>query len=507
MNQKISEWWDNLTPNSRKSIALVGGIGGAILIAIAISSLTTPETKAKRKAPTPAIQTVLTDYNAKTSTLEALSSEIKFLRTENEKMRKEVASAEKDRSKNLSELERRLMNEITNLKEANAQLSSQISIADTRASELDRDVQHVERFTIDEIEKLRKDGVQIETDEKGNARPVTTLNGAFVHVDGTLSENPKIQGVNDIGVSNALEASTKITASTSEEFFAQAPKPENTIPKPVIDTNTGKAKVGKDGKPILTERTITITSHTEPKKPEVKPQVEADYVFIPSGSILSGTFLNGLDAPTGQSSQKNPFPTLVRIQKEAILPNNYTADVRECFVLLSGYGDLSSERAMLRGETISCIRNDGGVIETALSAYAVGDDGKAGVRGTLVSKQGQIIARALVAGFAGGFADMFNVTSTPTLNTSSDGTIKYEDMYSSKAVKGGLSQGVSKALDRVADFYMDLADSMFPVIEIDAGRQVDIIVTTGTKMRVQTVNEISNTEDKRVEINTTKDRR
>lgn len=67
--------------------------------------------------------------------------------------------------------------------------------------------------------------------------------------------------------------------------------------------------------------------------------------------------------------------------------------MRECFVLLAGYGDLSSERAYLRGETVSCVLLDGSVIETR-QGYAAGEDGKAGVRGRLVTKQGQFIARA-----------------------------------------------------------------------------------------------------------------
>ena len=33
------------------------------------------------------------------------------------------------------------------------------------------------------------------------------------------------------------------------------------------------------------------------------------------------------------------------------------------------------------------------------------------------------------------------------------------------------------ALDRVADYYLKLADKIFPVLEVDAGRDVDIVIT------------------------------
>lgn len=50
-----------------------------------------------------------------------------------------------------------------------------------------------------------------------------------------------------------------------------------------------------------------------------------------------------------------------------------------------------------------------GVIEAKLDSYAVGEDGKAGVRGRVVSKQGQIIAKSLMAGFLGGVSEAFDV--------------------------------------------------------------------------------------------------
>ena len=75
-------------------------------------------------------------------------------------------------------------------------------------------------------------------------------------------------------------------------------------------------------------------------------QTQSDMeLFIPAGSILSGNLLNGLDAPTGKGARREPFPVLARLKDEAILPNRFRADVRECFLVSAGYGDLSSERA------------------------------------------------------------------------------------------------------------------------------------------------------------------
>jgi hypothetical protein len=55
--------------------------------------------------------------------------------------------------------------------------------------------------------------------------------------------------------------------------------------------------------------------------------------------------------------------------KEAILPSRLRADARECFLIVLGYGNMSCERTYLRGETLSCVRDDGSVIESRLDFY------------------------------------------------------------------------------------------------------------------------------------------
>ena len=64
--------------------------------------------------------------------------------------------------------------------------------------------------------------------------------------------------------------------------------------------------------------------------------------YLPSGSFTRAILLNGLDAPTGGQSQKDPQPVLLRLEDNAILPNAYRFGVKECFVVGAGYGDISS---------------------------------------------------------------------------------------------------------------------------------------------------------------------
>ena len=103
-----------------------------------------------------------------------------------------------------------------------------------------------------------------------------------------------------------------------------------------------------------------------------KPQAKT---YVPSGSFMRAALLGGLDAPTGGQAQNNPWPVLLRVQDNAFLPNRYRARVKECFMLGSGYGDISSERAYLRLESLSCVLNNGEVVDTPAKGYIVGEDG------------------------------------------------------------------------------------------------------------------------------------
>jgi len=165
------------------------------------------------------------------------------------------------------------------------------------------------------------------------------------------------------------------------------------------------------------------------------------------------------------------------------LPNRYIQAVKECFIIVSGVGNLATERAEMRGETISCIFKDGQIIDGPISAYVVGEDGKSGLRGRVVSKQGSIIARSMIAGVLGGLGKQMSPQSIPTLDISGGDEQKYQMPDVGNASKMALASGAGSGLDRVANFYMDLAEQMVPVIEIDAGRQVTLILNNKFKAK------------------------
>ena len=110
-----------------------------------------------------------------------------------------------------------------------------------------------------------------------------------------------------------------------------------------------------------------------------------------------------------------------------------------------------------------------------VSGYAVGEDGKVGVRGKLVTRSGQAIASALSVGLLSGLGESIT-RSSEEVTTSITGTQskRYKNAWMS-----GMGEGLSDSMDRITDYYLRLADRIFPVLEVDAGRPVDLVFSQG----------------------------
>lgn len=434
----IKSSWAKLSAKSKRLIT----VAGAFAIVVAAVSLFSGdgEKKDRRTNRDRSIRHVITDTNTREVGLDSLSANLAIVEKEKNKLRRDLDRLE-------------------------AQVKAKAGTG--RGSDADNEMKQLSR----QLKALQKDNEKLaarldEKDEEAKKASSSNNSNAVDVEDKPAASNSTLTANEDINYQNP------------EQFFKDAPTP-------VINPNSGENDVELDGG----SRGLVISSFSaapQEESEEDKREREAkDNIYIPSGSILSGVLINGMDAPTAQGARQDPFPSTLRIQKEAILPNRFRADVRECFLILSGYGDLSSERAYLRSENLSCIKNDGQVIETKIAAYAVGEDGKAGIRGRLVSKQGQIIAKSLMAGFMSGAAQAFQVDSVPTINLDGRGNQYQKNDFSGTLVRGAGAKGASTALDRIAQFYIDMAEGIFPVIEVDAGRQIEVIMTKGSALTVR----------------------
>ena len=197
--------------------------------------------------------------------------------------------------------------------------------------------------------------------------------------------------------------------------------------------------------------------------------------YLPAGSFVRGRLLTGVYASTGAGAASQPLPMVIRLEDTAVLPNAWRSQVTACHVTASATGDLSSERAFVRLDRLSCVDKKGEALDVRVSGYAVGEDGKVGVRGKLVTRSGQAMASALSVGLLSGLGESIT-RSSEEVTTSITGTQskRYKNAWMS-----GMGEGLSDSMDRITDYYLRLADRIFPVLEVDAGRPVDLVFSQG----------------------------
>ena len=136
---------------------------------------------------------------------------------------------------------------------------------------------------------------------------------------------------------------------------------------------------------------------------------------------------------------------------------------------------MSTERVNARIESGSCIVN-GKTVKINVKGNLIGEDGKPGIRGKVVSKQGQALSAAALASALEAIGGLYSSTTGTTTMCALgvQRTVSGKDVQQS-AVGGA----ISGAAEKLSDFYLRRAEELFPIVEVHAGRAVEILITKG----------------------------
>ena len=206
--------------------------------------------------------------------------------------------------------------------------------------------------------------------------------------------------------------------------------------------------------------------------------------YIPSGAFMPVVLLTGVEAGTASSAQSNPEPVLMRVQNLAQLPGYARYRVQTCFVTGSAYGSMSTERAYVRLVSLSCLdKHHKLVLDSPLKGYVVDSDGMFGLRGKLVQRQGALLAKALLAGFAQGLGNAFSMSEgTTTMMMGMGGLGAAQTLSGSQMLRSAGLSGAGSAMQLLAQFYLKQAQSIFPVVVVRPGREATLVLSSGTAL-------------------------
>lgn len=233
---------------------------------------------------------------------------------------------------------------------------------------------------------------------------------------------------------------------------------------------------------------------TEEEKVKAKAKKEAE-AEGPTMDLMMGlvdaTLVMGVDAPTNigtkNSDAKDPLPVLLTVSSEAIIANNFRQDYKNCLILATATGNATTERAYLRLSQLSCVSKNGEKrIEADIEGWVVGEDNKTGISGNLVTKSGTLILKGLMAGIAQGLAQA--ASNSNTYVSTNGGYSSSSGNTGVSSLADGFGNGAGSAFNTLADFYIEMAKDLYPVVEVKGGRKIQILIKgSGAKKPIKEV--------------------
>jgi len=270
--------------------------------------------------------------------------------------------------------------------------------------------------------------------------------------------------------------------------FASPPPPslsKGTLPLPPPPPLPAGDQAGQSATPPETEvGDISLVSSSGQTKtpPAEDKKKETTAMYLPP-SFMEAILLSGLDAPTSSDAKGNPVPALLKVKTPAFLPNSVRADLKGCYVIADGRGNLATERAELLLVSLSCLDRKGrAVIDQKVKGFVVDQDSKIGLRGRVVAKMGSMIARSMIAGFFGGVGDVIRSSATTTA-ISPLGTT--QTIGAADLAKAGVGNGLANGFKDIEKFYMELAHQTMPVIEVSAAKPVTLVISEGVNLEIK----------------------
>lgn len=212
--------------------------------------------------------------------------------------------------------------------------------------------------------------------------------------------------------------------------------------------------------------------------------------YVPPNAYAEAKVLVGVDAATGTTYSADPKPVLFRITGPAVHVGAngrfQTTDLTGCMVNGAAFGELPSEKVYIKLQKITCPSGQGQFSVATVEGY-IASHGKAGVRGTVISREGSLTGKAMLAGALNGLgqAMSLNVQRSESGATTSvtGGLLSTKALSPSQIASASAGSGVSGAASMLADYYIKRAEQYQPVIEMPTGIAVELVFLSGFRVK------------------------
>lgn len=199
---------------------------------------------------------------------------------------------------------------------------------------------------------------------------------------------------------------------------------------------------------------------------------------LPLGSYVKTRVLTGVEA-----NDKEPYPMLLQADYAFVGPNGSKVDMSGCFFIAKAKGNLSTERVMGEITEMSCVRSNGEHFKRTVRGYIAGEDSTFGVTGELISKQGQVLAAAIIANLAKGAGDAIALSQQQqTIAVGNTGSAATATNVTGNVPAFVAGKAVADASTVIAQWYLNYATSLVPSIAVGSGRDIWVVMLDDTNV-------------------------
>jgi conjugal transfer pilus assembly protein TraB len=198
--------------------------------------------------------------------------------------------------------------------------------------------------------------------------------------------------------------------------------------------------------------------------------------YVPSGTFVRAVVLGGADADASVNGQsKNNGVMLFKLLQPGTLPNGQHSNLQGCFVTASSYGDISSERAYVVLDKLSCAHPGEPIIDKSVTGWAF-FGGKVGIKGVPLMRDNKVMQWAGISGAMSGIASAAQYSqSVQSISALGSATSVPSGNIAPYAAYGG----ASKAAEVLSNYYVKRAEQYHPVIQVGSGNLVTIVFKDG----------------------------
>jgi conjugal transfer pilus assembly protein TraB len=236
----------------------------------------------------------------------------------------------------------------------------------------------------------------------------------------------------------------------------------------------------------------TLEAKDKAKDEERLTLVDTD-AYVAPNAYVKAKVLVGVDMQTGISATTDPKPVLFRIEGRAIgVGANgkfQTSDLNGCLVNGAAFAELSSEKVYIKLQKITCAAGNNQTLVSKVDGY-VTYKGKAGVRGRVVSREGNFASKAMVAGTLQGLGQAMSTNvqraQSSLSATGSGASLSTAPLTGAQIAQDMIGSGVGSASSMLADYYIKRAEQYQPVIEMPTGMHVELVFLDGFRFTTKT---------------------